>query len=61
MGLHFILERTRSLKKDWVSGLKANRKVNKQETLRNIDIPVEGRVVHLRGYGWIKVFNPNNG
>ena len=50
------LKAVRCLEKDWVAGLKANRKVNKNETLRNIDIPVEGLVVHLRGYGWIKVF-----
>ena len=50
------LKAVRCLEKNWVAGLKANRKVNKNETLRNIDIPVEGLVVHLRGYGWIKVF-----
>ena len=50
------LKAVRCLEKDWVAGLKATRKVNKNETLRNIDIPVEGLVVHLRGYGWIKVF-----
>ena len=50
------LKAVRCLEKDWVAGLKANRKVNKNETLRNIDIPVEGLVMHLRGYGWIKVF-----
>jgi hypothetical protein len=50
------LKVVRCLEKDWVAGLKATRKVNKNETLRNIDIRVEGLVMHLRGYGWIKVF-----
>ena len=50
------LKAVRCLGKQWVAGLKANRKVNKSETLRDLEIPDEGRVVHLRGYGWIKVF-----
>lgn len=24
--------------------------------IREVDIPPEGRVVHLRGFGWVKVF-----
>jgi len=37
--------------KIWVAGLKANRKVNKSETLRDIDIPDAAKELHLRGYG----------
>jgi hypothetical protein len=42
---------------DWVMGLRSNRLVGKlHEQLRNLDIPDEGLVTHLKGYGWIKVF-----
>jgi len=42
---------------DWVMGLKSNRLVNKPLVqLRELDIPEEGLKVHLKGYGWIKVF-----
>jgi hypothetical protein len=40
----------------WVTTLRKNRKVNRNESLEKIDIPEEGRQVHLRGYGWITVF-----
>lgn len=40
----------------WVTVLRKNRKVNRNQTLGNIDIPEEGLKVHLRGYGWITVF-----
>jgi SRSO17 transposase len=50
------LKACRDVGKIWVAGLKANRKVNKNETLRDIDIPDEGKELHLRGYGWIIVF-----
>lgn len=40
----------------WVAGLKKNRKVNRNITLEDLDIPEEGQEVHLRGYGFIKVF-----
>ncbi|OJW72227.1 MAG: transposase [Candidatus Amoebophilus sp. 36-38] len=40
----------------WVTTLRKNRKVNRDETLEKLDIPDEGRQVHLRGYGWITVF-----
>ena len=40
----------------WVMGLRKNRSVNKNEKLENLTIPEEGLVVHLKGYGWIKVF-----
>ena len=42
---------------DWVMGLKSNRLVNKPHVqLARLDIPDEGLKVHLKGYGWIKVF-----
>ena len=42
---------------DWVMGLKSNRLVNKPHIqLGKLDIPNEGLTVHLKGYGWIKVF-----
>lgn len=40
----------------WVTPLRKNRKVNRDETLEKIDIPDEGCQVHLRGYGWISIF-----
>jgi DDE superfamily endonuclease len=40
----------------WVAGLKKNRAVNRKEILEKLDIPEEGLEVHLRGYGFIKVF-----
>ena len=42
---------------DWVMGLKSNRLVDKPHIqLAQLDIPDEGLKVHLKGYGWIKVF-----
>jgi len=42
---------------NWVMGLKRNRLVNKPHVqLAKLDIPDEGLKVHLKGYGWIKVF-----
>ena len=41
---------------EWVTPLRKNRIVNRHETLEKLDIPDEGREVHLRGYGWITVF-----
>lgn len=40
----------------WVATLKKNRIVNGALHLEALRIPAEGRVVHLRGYGPIKVF-----
>lgn len=40
----------------WVATLKKNRVVNGSAHLEDLRIPAEGRVVHLRGYGPIKVF-----
>ena len=41
---------------EWVTTLRKNRKVNRDEYLEKLDIPDEGRQVHLCGYGWISVF-----
>jgi hypothetical protein len=42
---------------DWVMGLRSNRLVNKPHAqIRTLEIPDEGLVVHLKGYGWIKLF-----
>ena len=42
---------------DWVMGLRSNRLVGKpHQQLRTLDIPDEGLVTHLKGYGWIRVF-----
>jgi len=42
---------------DWVMGLKSNRLVNQPHIqLGKLTIPDEGQKVHLKGYGWIKVF-----
>ena len=44
----------------WLTQLKANREVSIDRTgnraIRDIFIPRHGRQVHLKGYGWIKVF-----
>ena len=42
---------------NWVMGLRSNRLVNKPHVQsRDLEIPDEGLVVHLKGYGWIKLF-----
>ena len=42
---------------DWVMGLRSNRLVNKPHVqINTLDIPDEGLIVHLKGYGWIKLF-----
>lgn len=42
---------------DWVMGLRSNRLVGKpHQQLKNLDIPDEGLLTHLKGYGWIRVF-----
>jgi len=45
---------------DWLTRLKSNRQVSLQtgvhQAISDIDIPTIGQVVHLRGYGFIKVF-----
>lgn len=44
----------------WLTRFKSNRLVNPDDTgnraIGAIDLPAEGRVVHLKGYGFIKVF-----
>lgn len=40
----------------WVTPLRKNRQVNRNERLENLVIPDDGLMVHLRGYGWVSVF-----
>lgn len=40
----------------WVTTLRKNRKVNRDVSLETLEIPEEGLSVHLRGYGWVRVF-----
>ena len=51
------LKSVRSHGWDWVMGLRSNRLVGKpHQQLRELDIPDDGLVTYLKGYGWIKVF-----
>jgi DDE superfamily endonuclease len=54
------LKLLRALKWDWLTQLKANREVSKDRTgnraIRDMFIPVQGCLLHLKGYGWVKVF-----
>jgi hypothetical protein len=51
------LKSVRSHGWDWVMGLKKNRLVHKPHIqLCELEIPDDGLKVHLKGYGWIKVF-----
>jgi DNA-binding HxlR family transcriptional regulator len=51
------LKSIRSHDWEWVMGLKSNRLVNKPHIkISELDIPDEGLKVHLKGYGWIKLF-----
>lgn len=54
------LKELRKLKWNWLTQLKSNREVSIDRSgnraIREIFIPARGRVVHLKGYGWIKVF-----
>ena len=51
------LKSVRSHGWDWVMGLRSNRLVGKPHTpLKVLDIPDDGLVTHLKGYGWIRVF-----
>jgi hypothetical protein len=54
------LKLLRGLKWDWLTQFKSNRQVSVDRTgnrpISEILIPVQGRLVHLKGYGWIKVF-----
>lgn len=44
----------------WLTRLKSNRQVNPDDTgnaaVSSLEIPPEGRIVHLKGYGFIRVF-----
>ncbi len=50
----------RDLDWPWLTQLKSNRHVSVDRTgnrpIREVLIPPHGRVVHLKGYGWIQVF-----
>ncbi len=54
------LKQLRDLKWHWLTQLKKNRLVSIDRTgnrpISQIFIPAHGRLVHLKGYGWIKVF-----
>jgi hypothetical protein len=54
------LKRLRRLGWHWLTQLKSNREVSIDRSgnraIRQILITVQGRLVHLKGYGWIKVF-----
>jgi hypothetical protein len=54
------LKLLRRLDCPWLTQLKRNRQVSIDRTgnrpIREILIPSQGRLVHLKGYGWIKVF-----
>lgn len=55
------LKFVRALGWDWLTRLKANRLVSvkgdrKNRPVSEWDIPRHGRVMHLKGYGWVKVF-----
>jgi Transposase DDE domain len=51
------LKSVRSHGWDWVMGLRSNRLVNKPHVqIRTLEIPDEGLLVYLKGYGWIKLF-----
>ena len=54
------LKQLRTLEWHWLTQLKKNREVSidrtGNRTISEIFIPAQGRLVHLKGYGWIKVF-----
>ena len=54
------LKQLRTLEWHWLTQLKKNREVSIDRTgnraISEIFIPAQGRLVHLKGYGWIKVF-----
>lgn len=54
------LKALRKLGWRWITRLKKNRLVNPDDTknvpIEEIEIPPEGRIVHLKAYGFIKVF-----
>ena len=54
------LKLLRQQKWPWLCRLKSNRQVNPDSTaniaISRVDIPDEGRIVHLKGYGLVRVF-----
>jgi len=51
------LKAVRSHGWDWVMGLRSNRLVGKpHRQLQALNIPDEGLVTYLKGYGWVRVF-----
>jgi len=54
------LKLVRTLGWDWLTQLKRNRLLNPDgqgnRSIHDIHIPLHGRNVHLKGYGWVKVF-----
>jgi len=51
------LKSVRSHGWDWVMGLRSNRLVGKpHRQLKELDIPNEGLLTYLKGYGWVRVF-----
>jgi len=54
------LKQLRNLKWHWLTQLKSNREVSLDRSgnraIREIFIPIQGCLVHFKGYGWIKVF-----
>lgn len=54
------LKHIRGLGYQWLTRFRKNRQVNpdntKNQAIDSIEIPDEGRVVHLKGYGFVKVF-----
>lgn len=58
------LKKVRDLDWTFFTRLKKNRKVNPDDTynrqIQEIEIPEEGRVVHLKGFGFVKVFRTDS-
>lgn len=54
------LKLLRELEWRWLTQLKSNRQVSIDRTgnraIKELFIPMQGCVVHLKGYGWVKVF-----
>jgi Transposase DDE domain len=51
------LKAVRSHGWDWAMGLRSNRLVGKpHKQLKELEIPNEGLVTYLKGYGWVRVF-----
>lgn len=54
------LKKIKKLGWNWFTQLKSNRQIDPDHTgngcLSEVDLPSEGRMVHLKGYGMIKVF-----